>query len=153
MRGLRCSLLPGGFLPESRESSFLSAVLRRMPPAAAWNDEKGWLTPGGCSLSVGRPPVCYAFYCKPIADARPTPEAAYALAVLSALMGYAGRNAYGRRHLVELFDLTHLNLNRLEKQCGTAGKVLAHLAAFWDHPGRRSLDRELCAGICRPPRQ
>jgi hypothetical protein len=137
---------------ESEESPFLKHLTSLFPPVKKWSEQDGWLTPNGCALTAGRPPVCYAFSCDAIAMSHPTPAHRYALNVLSALMSYAGRNAYGRRHLVELLDMNILNLERLQRQCDTARKILNQLELFWADPSSNPLPLAECKKICSPGR-
>jgi len=105
---------------ESIDSPFLAEVHRRFAPAARWDAALGWLTPTGCCLAAGRPPVCYEFLCRTILDAQPSPQARSRLEALAALLTDAGRRAAGRRHLVELTDLDRINAGRLTQQLAQA---------------------------------
>jgi len=114
---------------ESLESPFLAEVQRRFAPGARWDAALGWLTPTGCSLGVGRPPVCYEFLCRTILDAQPSAQARARLESLARLLTDAGRYAAGRRHLVELTDLERINAGRLTKQLAQARSLLDRLRA------------------------
>ena len=72
---------------------------------ADYNRSKGWLTLDGCGLDVGRPPVCYEFYCSAIISGISGAYRKYAADVLGKLVSFAGRNALGNRHLVTLSTL------------------------------------------------
>jgi hypothetical protein len=54
------------FCEESLSSPFLKCVRRHFVPDAVYDAANGWLTPAGCALPVGRPPVCYQFFCRAI---------------------------------------------------------------------------------------
>ena len=105
---------------ESLESPFLAEVYRRFAPGAHWDAALGWLTPAGCSLGAGRPPVCYEFLCRTILDAQPSPRARSGLESLARLLTDAGRHAAGRHHLVELTDLSRINVGRLTRHLAQA---------------------------------
>lgn len=112
------------FCRESLESPFLGAVRKRYSPEASWNEAQGWLTPSGCSLSAGRPPVCYEFLCRPLVEARPAGPARTSLVALARVMTDAGKNAAGRRHIVELDNLQKINSGRVIRQLDRAKSVL-----------------------------
>lgn len=114
---------------ESLESPFLAAVHRRFAPGAQWDAAVGWLTPSGCSLGAGRPPVCYEFLCRTILEAQPSPRARSGLESLARLLTDAGRHAAGRHHLVELTDLDRINAARLTRQLAQARSLLDGLRA------------------------
>ncbi|MFZ1985483.1 MAG: hypothetical protein WAU91_13780 [Desulfatitalea sp.] len=130
--GARCCRVD--FCHESLESPFLVHVRARFAPSAYFDAVTGWLTPAGCGLAAGRPPVCYEFLCRAIVEAQPTRHQLEALETLAMLLTHAGRNAFGRRHLVALEDLHRLNSRRLWKQLMQARSVLDEL------PGRLTGD-------------
>jgi hypothetical protein len=130
------------FCRESLESPFLTSVRARFAPDAQWNPAAGWLTPHGCRLSVGRPPVCYEFLCHNLEAHQPTPLHREALQLLSKLMTHAGACARGRRHLVELNDLSRLNFKRLTVQFDRARATLIQLQRFWGHADADALRDE-----------
>lgn len=123
------------FCRESLESPFLVDVRTRFAPDAHWDAAAGWLTAQGCRLPAGRPPVCYEFLCRDLEENQPTPIHCEALRRLSKLMTQAGACARGRRHLVELNDLSRLNVKRLTVQFERAWTALAQLKRFWEHAG------------------
>lgn len=122
----RCQALccRSDYCRESLESPFLAAVRKRFAPEAGWHHALGWLIPTGCSLAAGRPPVCYEFCCRTILAAQPSALARTWLGTLSRILTDAGRNAAGRRHLVELADLQRINTARLTRQLARARSVL-----------------------------
>jgi hypothetical protein len=84
-----------------------------------YDEEKGWLSPYGCHLTAGRPPVCYDFFCNRILEKNPMGTYVASLIKISKLPGFIGKNALGTRHLVtlsskEVFRL--LNFNRLRNR-------------------------------------
>jgi hypothetical protein len=123
------------YCAEALTSPFLSRVRRRFVPAAVYDDDRGWLTPTGCALPVGRPPVCYQFFCATIKDAQPNAQSRYALAILSNLVGHTGKKACGHKHIVELEDASQLkciNLSRFEKQLDEASGAFELVCAYLD---------------------
>lgn len=132
------------FCRESMQSPFLASVRTRFVPDACWDPAVGWLTARGCSLSAGRPPVCYEFLCQSLLTNQPTRLHREALQMLSRLLTTAGTCARGRRHLVELNDLSRLNVRRLTLQLDRARSTLMLLRRFWEQPD---------AGVCQnePP--
>lgn len=115
------------FCRESLESPFLAAVRNRFAPAALWDPATGWLTPTGCGLAAGRPPVCYEFLCGPILTARNGDQPLAALKQLSMLITAAGRRARGNHHLVALSELSRINLSRLSAQLTRSHEALTRL--------------------------
>ncbi|MBI5551546.1 MAG: hypothetical protein HY911_08565 [Desulfobacterales bacterium] len=112
---------------ESLDSPFLAEVRRRFAPGTRWDAALGWLTPTGCGLVAGRPPVCYEFLCRTILDAQPSPQARFRLEALAVLLTDAGRRAAGQGHLVEMTDLDRINAGRLTKQLAQARSFLDDL--------------------------
>lgn len=119
------------FCCESLESPFLAAVRNRFAPAALWDPAAGWLTPTGCGLAAGRPPVCYEFLCGPILTAQTNVQPLSALKRLSMLITAAGRRARGNHHLVELSDLSRINPMRLLAQLDRSQAALTRLLEQW----------------------
>jgi hypothetical protein len=126
------------FCYESLESPFLAHVRARFAPSAHFDAVVGWLTPAGCGLAAGRPPVCYEFLCRAIMEAQPTRQHLSALENLAMLLARAGRNAFGHRHLVALENLNRFNSRRLWKQLMQARSVLEELQGSLERDGRRA---------------
>ncbi len=123
------------YCAEVLTSPFLRRLHQRFASGAIYSDDYGWLTPNGCALPVGRPPVCYQFYCRKIQDAQPTVHARYAIAILSNLVGHIGKKAYGHKHIVELEDawqLQRINLSRFEKQSDEAASAFDLVRAYFE---------------------
>ncbi len=116
------------FCQESIENPFLIEVRKKCQPAVVWDENSGWLTPRGCCLEAGRPPVCYEFLCLSILQCQPSVERQDALKKLAMLLTNAGRRVAGQRHLVEVDDLECLNLVRLKRQLLEAEGFLGNLA-------------------------
>jgi len=123
------------FCAESISSPFLDRLRRHFVPHAVYDAAHGWLTPTGCALPVGRPPVCYQFFCRTIQDAQPTAQSRYAIAIVSNLVGHVGKKACGHKHIVELEDasqLKHIHLSRFEKQLDEATGAFDLVRAYLD---------------------
>jgi hypothetical protein len=121
------------FCRETIESPFLSHILEEYPPSTTYSIESGWLTPTGCGLLIGRPPVCYEFLCDAILVPQQSKFDRYVMKVLSALMTHIGRNAAGGRHLVELLhkdDLHRVRPLRFEKKLQEARTAFGVIAAY-----------------------
>jgi hypothetical protein len=123
------------YCAETLTSPFLRRLRQRFASDAVYRDGRGWLTPAGCALPVGRPPVCYQFVCRTILDAQSTAQSRYAIAILSNLVGHAGKKARGHKHIVELGDagqLKRINLSRFEKQLNEADNAFMLVRAYLD---------------------
>ncbi len=121
---------------ETVESPFLSLLRQKFPSPSAYCSQNGWLTRTGCALGKGRAPVCYHFLCSDILVSQPTPIDAYLLKVLAALINHIGKNALGRRHLVEIMnpdDLRRVKLLRFKKKLTEARSVLNIIVDYFDH--------------------
>ena len=140
---------------ESLTSPFLRRLRKRFAPDALYNDRRGWLTDTGCSLPVGRPPVCYQFFCDAIFDDRPTAEFRYAIMVLSNLVNHVGKKALGRKHIVELqesSELKRINLTRFERQLNEARNAFKRVRAYLDGDVTKLDSLQILKKICSPPR-
>ena len=88
---------------------------------------EGWLSPGGCQLEVGRPPVCYEFLCRKILTEIQEKNYLAGFKGISNLVSFAGRNALGNRHLITLSPeqiLKRINFERLRRKIGQAHSIL-----------------------------
>lgn len=130
--GCRITCCKAVFCRESVESPFLTLVRERFSARVKWDPGNGWLTPEGCGLAAGRPPVCYEFICTTILKAQWSTGHRQALGDLAMLMTQAGKKASGKSHLVELDQLERLNLRRLTIQFSQAEHALDRLVAFWE---------------------
>jgi hypothetical protein len=123
------------YCAETLISPFLRRLRQRFASDAVYSDGRGWLTPTGCALPVGRPPVCYQFFCRKILDAQPTVQCRYAIAILANLVGHVGKKACSNQHIVELDDasqLQRINLPRFEKQLDEAAGAFDLVRAYLD---------------------
>lgn len=131
---------------EALESPFLRAVHGR---DELDSDGYGFLTETGCALEIGRPPICYEFFCNELLAAQPDDLHRDVLKILGRLPAYAGENAHGDAHLVEVMqeeELKHLAFQRLEKQFQNAREALDCICAFYNEGAlpehsRRALSR------------
>jgi hypothetical protein len=131
---------------EALESPFLCAVHGK---DELDSDRYGFLTEIGCALKIGRPPVCYEFFCDELMAAQPDALHREVLLVLGRLPAYAGENAHGEEHLVEIMqeeELEHLAFQRLEKQMENSREALDCIRAFYNEGtlpenSRRALSR------------
>jgi hypothetical protein len=120
---------------ESLTSPFLKQLRRRFAPGTVFNDDRGWLKAAGCALPVGRPPVCYQFFCDAVFEDWQTPEFRHAVALLSGLVNHVGKKALGGKHIVELQDFSELrriNFTRFEKQLNEATGAFHLVRAYFD---------------------
>ena len=120
---------------ESLTSPFLRRVRQHFVSEAAFSDGRGRLKPTGCALPIGRPPVCYQFFCDAILKSRPTPDFRYAVTILSSLVNHVGKKALGRKHIIELqdySDLKRVNYNRFEKHLDEAVKAFHLVCAYFE---------------------
>jgi hypothetical protein len=123
---------------ESIESPFLSRLRKIFPPSVSFSETDGWLTESGCVLKAGRPPVCHEFLCNTIIDEQPTSLHQSVIKVLSQLMTYIGKNALGRRHLVEIMTedrFYDINLSRMQNRLMDAKLAFKEIQEFY--AGRR----------------
>jgi hypothetical protein len=117
---------------EALESPFLCAVHGR---DELESDRYGFLTETGCALEIGRPPICYEFFCNDLLAAQPDDLHRDVLRILGRLPAYAGENAHGEAHLVEIMQedqLEQLAFHRLEKQMQNASEALDCIRAFYN---------------------
>ncbi len=105
---------------EVADSAFLRLLLRKQDRAVSDMDDRyGWLDVNGCTLEVGRPPICYAYFCDEILARLPDEESRYLFRILGRLLDYVGEQALGDQHLTEIGntdDLNRINLRALEKR-------------------------------------
>ena len=94
---------------EADESPFLQAV-QNVPalPKTTFDKKTGYLGCTGCSLKVGRPPICHAFVCSLIITSQPSEMHRYTLECLGDLVTYIGAKVWRKRHLVETVTHEHV---------------------------------------------
>jgi len=99
------------------------------------SDGYGFLTETGCSLEIGRPPICYEFFCEELLTAQPDDRHRDLLKILGRLPTHAGKNAHGEAHWVEIMQeeaLNNLAFQRLEKQMQESFQALEILREFFN---------------------
>ena len=143
------------YCDESRQSAFLECVVRQFSPRSVFSPTHGWLGQKGCALVAGRPPVCYEFICRPIADGvAGEPLLSHALRVASMVVTHVGQKAIGRHHLVEATrpaDLKRIKPERFFSRLDRAEAAFDLAADLLD--GRRATGpTDLWAGIVSPPK-
>jgi hypothetical protein len=113
---------------ENIDSPFLNRISSKSRTNnSAFSAERGWLAASGCTLSAGRPPVCYQFNCNNIIDGLPTDQDRYLFRVLSDLVPFIGKRSLGSRHLVEIMDAAQLkkvSFKRFGRRLNEARKAL-----------------------------
>ena len=140
---------------ESLTSPFLRRLRKRFASDTLYSDRRGWLAETGCTLSVGRPPVCYQFFCDTIFDNRPTVEFRYAIMVLSNIVNHVGKKALGRNHIVELqesSELKRINFTRFERQLNEAKNAFKRVRAYLDGDVTKLDSLRILERIYSPPR-
>jgi hypothetical protein len=117
---------------EALESPFLRLLHGR---TELDSDRYGFLTETGCALDVGRPPVCYEFFCTELLNTQPDSLHRELMQIAGRLPAYAGENAHGETHLVEIMqeeELEPLAFQRLEKQLQESFRALEILRTFYN---------------------
>jgi hypothetical protein len=117
---------------EALESPFLRRLHGR---SELESDRYGFLTATGCALNVGRPPVCYEFFCGDVLGAMPDALHSQLLRILGALPMHAGQNAHNGAHLTEIrreADLDQADFQTLEKQMQESFQCLEILRGFFN---------------------
>ena len=154
-----CSACKGGcckleYCEESLSSPFLSRIRQHFVPDAVYDSRRGWLTEAGCALPVGRPPVCHQFFCDTVLNTQPAAEFRYALTILSNLVNHVGKKALGRKHIVELQEVSELkriNFTRFEKHLNEAGNAFKLVRSFLDGDAAELNPSPILGKISRPP--
>lgn len=142
------------YCAETLTSLFLRRLRQRCASDAVYSEGRGWLTPTGCALPVGRPPVCYQFFCRKILDVQPTAQCRYAIAILANLVGHVGKKACRNQHIVELDDaaqLQRINLSRFEKQLDEAVSAFDLVCAYLDGKTAELSDSPVLTKISTAP--
>ena len=141
---------------ETRQSPFLAKLREDFHPVASYNDETGWLSETGCVLRIGRPPVCYEFFCDEILSSQPTQIHGYTVNVLSQLISHLGKRAYRRKHIVEICDareLQRIKLSAFEHRLGESKAALHAIEAFYENGDLAASDWEILTKIVSAPKE
>lgn len=137
--GSICSLCPqcccrADICEEALDSAFLKKLHGQNRKSVAFSDRFGWLTEKGCGLALGRPPVCYEFFCEELIEVQPDKTHRYVLKLLGKLVGHAGKNAMGHTHLVNITDeqeLENVSLLHFKERLNEARSALEHIRFFY----------------------
>jgi len=143
------------FCRENIDSPFLKRISAKTRPDGAFSEEYGWLAPTGCVLSAGRPPVCYQFNCNRIVDGLPTAQHRYLFKVLSNLVPYIGRRAYGTRHMAEIMDsaqLKKVSYKRFGRRLTDAREALRVIQTFKGPDSLKASSRAALSKVIPIPR-
>jgi hypothetical protein len=123
------------FCRETLDSPFLALVRMARNPAASYSKETGWLSATGCTLTTGRPPVCYEYLCDEIMTCQTTGMHRYADTVLSKLISHLGRRVCKGKHLVEILehkDLYWVKLSSFENRLRQSEAAFQAIRLFHD---------------------
>jgi hypothetical protein len=101
-----------------------------------YNDNTGWLTEFGCKLSIGRPPVCYDFFCNNISNfIFQNMDSLAALRKIAHLIAFSGKNALGNKPLVTLTAdevLNKLNYKKLSNSIARSLEMFGYYESVLD---------------------
>ncbi len=139
---------------ENIDSPFLRIIGAQNRLENTFCAKRGWLTPAGCGLPNGRPPVCYQFNCDKIMDALPDDLSRYLIRVLSNLIPHIGKRALGNRHLVEIMDPARLNKvkpERFGRRLAEAQAALQAIRSYNRHGFLAVSSLPLLSKIMPPP--
>lgn len=117
---------------EAIESPFLRLIHKRKELDS---DAYGFLTPTGCGLEIGRPTVCYEYFCSDLFYNQPDEIHEKVMKVLGALPAHAGRNATNDTHILEVMQpeqLEKLAFQRLETNLDECFQALEIIKSFYN---------------------
>ncbi len=117
---------------EAIESPFLRLINKR---TELDSDAYGFLTPTGCGIKIGRPTVCYEYFCYDHLYYQPDEVHEKVMRVLGALPAHATRNAIGDAPLSEILQEEKLNeadFQTLEKQLDESFQALEAIQTFYN---------------------
>ncbi|MBT0665900.1 hypothetical protein KI809_16440 [Geobacter pelophilus] len=140
------------FCRESVDSYWLGIIAAVSgQDVGAFDEGRGWLSSQGCRLKVGRPPVCYEFFCEAIVTAEVNPAVVYALKVLGRLPGFVGARALGGRHLVTLsrFELSRVPIAKIRQRVAIAEAIFTDCQEII-RAGHGRVDR--LSRVMKPPK-
>jgi len=117
---------------EAIESPFLRLINKR---TELDSDAYGFLTPTGCGIELGRPTVCYEYFCYDHLYHQPDEVHEKVMRVLGALPAHATRNALGDAPLCEILQeekLDQLDFQTLEKNLDESFQALEVIKRFYN---------------------
>jgi hypothetical protein len=116
---------------EAITSPFLKQVHKQ---AEQFNEQNGFLSPTGCALEKGRPPVCYEYFCDDHFYYQPDELHAEILKILGTLLNHATRNARGNTPLEEIIQEEEIDLvdyELLKNQINESLQALEIIRTFY----------------------
>lgn len=133
---------------EAFESVFLRSLHGQDRSSILFTERYGWRTENGCSLPLGRPPVCYEFFCDDLLDGQPDDARRYMLRVLGKLLMHVGEGTRGTPPLADIRDEAELNridVSRFKERANAARSALEHVRffidnGFFDHDAARQFN-------------
>lgn len=157
--GKVCSLCPScccrtDICEEAFDSLFLRKLHGQTRRSVSFSERYGWRTERGCGLALGRPPVCYEFFCEDLLRIQPDSLHRYALLVLGRLVDHIGRDALGHTHLVNITDeadLQRLSFDRFNEKFSQAHTALQHIRFFCSNGVFNSGAAQQLRPVLRPP--
>ena len=127
---------------EALQSAFLSKLLIKQGLDETELDNSfGWLTPKGCSLAYGRPPICHAYFCDSLLERLENDPTRRVISLLGLLIYHVGEKALGDLHLTEIEDpaaLEKVDFQRISKQLKEAQHAFQAIDEFFQTNGRPS---------------
>lgn len=122
------------------EEAFDSALLKKLHgqdrTSSQFSDRYGWIDERGCSLTIGRPPICYEFFCDEILNSQPDDLHRYILTTLGQLVSHAGENVLGDKHLIDIRtdeELEQVDFDYFVNQLNEARSALEHIHYFYEN--------------------
>ena len=116
---------------EAIESPFLRLINKR---SELDSDAYGFLTPTGCGIQIGRPTVCYEYFCADHIYCQPDELHEKIMRVLGALPAHATRNALDGMPLSEILQeekLDDLDFLTLKKNIQESFHALEIIRTFY----------------------
>ena len=116
---------------EAIKSPFLKLVHQQTDQ---FDKETGFLSNSGCRLKIGRPSVCYGYFCDNHFYYQPDDLHAHILQILGALLHHAIQNAKDGIPLDEILsetELENIDFQTLEKQLQESVKALEIIRSFY----------------------
>ena len=99
------------FCQETKVSFFYKLVSSKVKEVE-YDSKTGWLGSNGCRLSIGRPLICYDFFCEKYHDVK---EQTDKISSIIKEIDKIFSKAYGNLHLLILDSLDRVKSHKLEK--------------------------------------
>jgi len=126
--------------PDRCEDAFDSAFLAKLHGyklgTPAFDERHGWLNEKGCGIVLGRPAVCYEFFCEHVLNSQRSDMHRYVLKTLGRLVSHIGKNALGRKHLLEIQnekELEKVPAERFCEQLNEGKSAVEHIRYFYEN--------------------